>query len=67
MRTTEHARVGEPTPQTHPNDATTDELTAEIAYLMRTNRKYGTHPKRVSAYVRLAKIRATRPDWNPDS
>jgi hypothetical protein len=59
------ARVGDHTPQSHPHEFSTADLTAEIQHLMKLNRLYGTHPKRVAAYFKLAKIRATRPDWNP--
>jgi hypothetical protein len=59
------ARVGEPTPQTDPDLFTTDELTAEIRYLMAANRRYGSNALRTLAYIKLAKIRAQRPDWNP--
>lgn len=54
-----------PTPQSHPELFTTEELTAEIKYLMALNRKHGSNEHRTMAYLKLAKIRASRPDWNP--
>jgi hypothetical protein len=51
-----HARVGEATPQTDPDKFTDDEVVAEVKYLMRTNKRYGSHPLRTAAYMRLLKV-----------
>lgn len=47
------ARVGEATPQSDPDLFTDAEIMAEVKYLLRLNKKYGTHPLRVAAYVKL--------------
>ncbi len=47
------ARIGEPTPQTHPELFTDVEIKAEIRYLLRLNKRYGTHILRVNAYLKL--------------
>lgn len=57
------ALVGDHTPQTHPDEFSTEDLTAEIRYLMKLNKLHGSHPRRTMAYLKLAKIRAQRPDW----
>lgn len=55
-----HALVGEATPQSHPQWFTDAEIRGEIKYLLRLNKKYGTHPLRVSAYAKLAVVLADR-------
>jgi hypothetical protein len=51
-----HARVGEPTPQSHPDRFTDREVAAEFRYLARLNGKYGIHPLRVGAQNTLARV-----------
>ena len=55
-----HARIGEPTPQSDPDKFTDAEIRAEIRYLLRLNKRYGTHPLRVAAYARLDEVLRTR-------
>lgn len=47
------ARVGEATPQSNPELFTKAECEAEIKYLLRLNKKYGTHHLRVAAYLKV--------------
>ena len=47
------ARIGEPTPQTDPDLFTAAELRAEVRYLARLCKRYGTHPLRASARLAL--------------
>jgi hypothetical protein len=54
------ARVGEPTPQSHPDQFTVAEIKAEIRYLIRLNKRYGSHPLRTAAYLKLAEYLKTR-------
>ena len=51
-----YARVGEATPQTDPDLFTDKEIKAEIKYLLRLNKRYGTHPLRVKAYLDLEDV-----------
>ncbi len=53
-------RVGEPTPQSDPDLFTDAEILAEVKYLLRLNKKYGTHHLRVIAYSKLLHILAER-------
>ena len=56
------ARVGEATPQSHPDLFTDDEIRDEIRYLIRLNKRYGNHHLRVKAYLDLdAVLRARQP------
>lgn len=50
-----HARVGEPTPQSHPDRFTDAELLAEFRYLGRLNGRHGVHPLRVGAQNKLVR------------
>jgi hypothetical protein len=50
------ARIGEPTPQSHPEQFTNKEIKAEIKYLMRLNKRYGSHPLRTMAYLKLMRV-----------
>lgn len=54
------ARVGEATPQSDPDLFTDAEILAEIKYLLRLNKRYGTHLLRVVAYTRLMDYLANR-------
>ena len=47
------ARVGEPSPQTHPELFTIADLQAEIRYLTRLDKRYGWHELRAIARQRL--------------
>lgn len=47
------ARVGEATPQSNPELFTKAECEAEVKYLLRLNKRYGTHPLRVQAYLNV--------------
>lgn len=47
------ARVGEPTPQTDPDKFSDDEIMAEVKYLMKLNRQYGSNPIRTMKYMDL--------------
>lgn len=53
-------RVGEPTPQSNPELFTDAEIRAEIKYLLGLNKRYGTHPLRVEAYLKLGRVLAER-------
>lgn len=55
-----HAMVGEATPQSHPELFTDAEIRAEIKYLLRLNKRYGTHILRVNAYLKLDQVLAER-------
>lgn len=46
-------RVGEASPQTSPELFTDAELMTEVRYLMRLNKRHGSHPLRTAAYMRL--------------
>jgi hypothetical protein len=59
------SRVGEPTPQTDPDQFSADDIKAEIRYLRRLNRKYGEHTLRTLAIVRLTTTLATRQSVTP--
>lgn len=48
--------AGEPTPQSDPDLFTDAEIRAEIGYLLGLNKRYGTHPLRVAAYMRLEQV-----------
>jgi hypothetical protein len=50
------ARFGEATPQSDPALFTDDEIKAEIKYLLRLNKRHGTHPLRVAAYLKLGEV-----------
>lgn len=50
------ARMGEATPQTNPALFTGAEITAEIKYLIRMNKRIGPHVLRTLAYQRLALV-----------
>jgi len=50
------ARVGEPTPQSDPDLFSDAEILAEVKYLIRTNKRFGSHPLRTIAYTRLLHI-----------
>jgi hypothetical protein len=47
------ARVGDPTPQTHPHLFSDEDIMAEVKHLMRTNRQYGSNPIRTMKYMDL--------------
>jgi hypothetical protein len=47
------ARAGEPTPQTDPSLFSAEEIRAEILYLIGLDRRFGPHPLRAAARVRL--------------
>jgi hypothetical protein len=49
-------RVGEPSPQTDPDLFDDDDIRKEIRYLLATNKRYGSHPLRTSAYLRLQAV-----------
>ena len=49
-------RVGEPSPQTSPELFRTEDLIAEAKYLMRLNKRHGSHPLRTAAYLKLLTI-----------
>ena len=53
-------RVGEPTPQSDPDLFSDDEIKAEIKYLLGLNKRYGTHPLRVGAYLKLDAVLVER-------
>lgn len=55
-----YARAGEPTPQTDPDLFTDAEIRSEISYLLRLNKRYGTHLLRVEAYLKLAEVLRSR-------
>ncbi len=50
------ARVGDPSPQTDPDAFSSEDILAEIKYLMRANEKYGEHPLRTTTYLRLMRV-----------
>jgi len=54
------ARVGEPTPQSDPDLFSDAEIRAEIKYLIRTNKRLGSHPLRTLAYLKLERVLAER-------
>lgn len=47
------ARLGEPSPQSHPEQFTDNDLRAEFRYLARLNGRYGLHELRVAAQNKL--------------
>lgn len=47
------ARYGEPTPQTDPDLFDDNEIRAEIDYLLSIDKRYGDHPLRAAARLRL--------------
>lgn len=55
-----HALVGEPTPQSHPERFSTEDIQAEIRHLLSLNKRYGSNPLRTAAYLKLARIIAER-------
>ncbi len=60
MRTPEYVpelrRAGEDSPQTNPADFSDHEIELEIKYLMRLNKRHGTHPLRTIAYLNLMMV-----------
>ena len=54
------ALIGEPTPQSDPDRFTDAEIRAEIRYLMRLNKRYGSHPLRTAAYLKLDAVLKAR-------
>lgn len=56
------ARVGEDTPQSRPELFTDKECAAEVKYLLRLNKRYGTHVLRVAAYLRIVTFQRQRED-----
>lgn len=50
------ALVGGATPQSDPSLFTDAEIRAEIKYLLRLNKRYGTHVLRVQAYLKLEAV-----------
>ena len=63
------ALIGEPTPQSDPDKFTDAEIRAEIRYLIRLNKRHGSHPLRTTAYLKLAavlKARASDGDRSPN-
>jgi hypothetical protein len=48
--------VGQPTPQSHPELFTDNEIRAEISHLLRLNKRHGTHPLRTAAYLKLEQV-----------
>jgi hypothetical protein len=54
------ARFGDPTPQTDPDLFTTDEIRAEYRYLVSLDKRYGPHPLRALARVRLHSVLISR-------
>jgi len=54
------ARIGDPTPQTDPDLFTDAEIRAEIKYLIRTNKRLGSHPLRTLAYLKLERVLTER-------
>lgn len=59
-RTPATRRVGEPSPQTHPDQFTDDEIRAEIRHLARLQRLFGQHDLRALAIVKLLNELARR-------
>ena len=54
------ALVGEATPQSNPELFTDAEIRAEIKYLLKLNKRYGTHILRVNAYLALEDVLRSR-------
>lgn len=54
------ARVGEPTPQTAPGKFSSEDILAEIKYLIAGNRQWGSNELRTMAYMKLMKILSDR-------
>lgn len=54
------SRVGEATPQSHPDLFTDAEIRAEVRYLLGLNKRYGTHVLRVKAYLTLLDVLKAR-------
>lgn len=48
------SRIGEATPQTDPDLFSTEDIRAEIRYLITADRRYGAHHLRALARLRLA-------------
>ena len=48
-----HDRVGEPTPQRAPYLFSSEDIRAEVKYLMRMNRRLGSNTLRTIAYHKL--------------
>jgi hypothetical protein len=53
MYTPGEARVGEPTPQSHPDLFSREEILSEVKYLLKLNKRYGSHPLRGQVITRL--------------
>jgi len=53
-------RIGEATPQSDPDLFTDAEILAEVKYLLKLNKRYGTAPLRVIAYSKLLHVIAER-------
>jgi hypothetical protein len=59
------ARIGEPTPQSHPELFTDAEIQSEVKYLIRMNKRLGSHPLRTMRYLALLRYLDTRiKDWD---
>jgi hypothetical protein len=56
------SRIGEATPQTNPALFSDAEILAEVKYLMRMNKRLGSHPLRTAAYMRLMRVLEERKD-----
>lgn len=54
------ARVGEATPQSHPDLFTDAEVLAEVKYLLRLNKRHGSNVLRTMAYAKLLGVLADR-------
>lgn len=56
------ARIGEPTPQSHPAQFSSEDLLAEAKYLLKMNAKYGSHELRTMGYLKLTRLIVKRGD-----
>ena len=60
------SRMGEPTPQSDPDLFSSEDILAEIKYLMKLNKQYGSHELRTMAYLKLERILKERGDLTGD-
>lgn len=52
--------MSDPTPQTHPELFSDDDIMVEVRYLQRLNKRYGSNALRTMAYIDLLKVVAER-------
>lgn len=51
-----YGRVGEPSPQSDPDAFSSEDVLAEVKYLLAANRRHGSNPLRTIAYSKLLRV-----------